>query len=177
MKNLFFLIACMVLFFFSGQDLYAKTVNLGYRAGMVTAAEFSSVSTEIVDTDKYPYGTLPKNPRYAVVVVKLEANRSISSLDYSLVINGVTAKCIAAALNMDPFVCSPATVYPAAADSVRLLFVFDGSKVPGPAAGKTVAAKLSSNLRSRSSVNINVSGLGNGKFTDTAKIPAAGLLK
>ena len=177
MKNLFFLIACLGLFFFSGNDLYGKTASLGYRTGMIVAAEFSSVSTEIVDTEKYPYGALPKNPRYAVVVVKLEANRSISSLDYSLVINGTTARCIAAALNMDPFVCSPATVYPAASDSVRLLFVFDGNRVPGPAANKTVAAKFSSNLRSHSSLNINVTGLGNGKFTDTAKIPVAGLLK
>ena len=177
MKKFFFLTACMALFFFAGNELYGKTVNLGYRIGIVTAAEISSVSTEIVDTEKYPFGAIPKKPRYAVVVVKMEPNRSISSLDYSLVINGVTAKCIAAALNMDPFVCSPATLYPDKADSVRLLFVFDGSKVPGPAANKTVAARLSSNLRGRSSVSINVLGLGNGKFTDTAKIPAAGLLK
>ena len=177
MRKFFFLTACMALFFFTGNDLYGKTVNLGYRIGFVTAAEFSSVSTEIVNVEKYPFGAIPKKPRYAVVVIKMEPNRSISSLDYSLVINGVTAKCISAALNMNPFVCSPDTLYPDKTDSVRLLFVFDGSKVPGPAANKTVAARLTTTLRGRSSVSINVLGLGNGKFTDTAKIPVAGLLK
>lgn len=177
MKNLFFLTVCLTLFIFSGTELYGKTASLGYRIGIVTAAEFSSVSTEIVDTEKFPYGAIPKNPRYAVVVIKMEPNRSISSLDYSLNISGISAKCIAAALNMDPFVCSPATLYPEKNDSVRLLFVFDGSKVRGPAANKTLSARLSSNLSGRSSVSINVLGLGNAKFTDTAKIPATGLLK
>ena len=174
MKNLFFLIACLGLFFFCGNDLYGKTASLGYRTGMIVAAEFSSVSTEIVDTEKYPYGALPQNPRYAVVVVKLEANRSISSLDYSLVINGTTARCIAAALNMDPFVCSPATVYPAASDSVRLLFVFDGNRVTTGSGSQKTRAVLKSALRNRRSVSFELKNLGSRKFTPVKDIPAGG---
>ena len=156
--------------------LCAKTADLGFRIGKVVAAEITSAVPDIIGRENLPYPK-PAQPVYAVVVVKMVKNRSLSSLDYSLSVNGVTSPCLAIVCNMASFVCSPDATYPSENDYARLLFVFDGRKVKLPPAGKTLKGTLKSNLRGRSNVALNISSLAKQAFSDCTKIPEAGALK
>lgn len=177
MKNVFFGGLLFATLLFAGTELCAKTVNMGYKVGFVTAAEISSVPTEIINRENSPYNFKFAKPIFAVVVLKMEPSRSINPVDYSLVLGRTTVNCIAAALDMAPFVASPVTLSPGSSNYVRLLFVFNGAQTKVPALNKTMRVTLKSNIPGRSSLTFNITGLGNGKFTDVTKIPAAGLIK
>lgn len=161
---------------FAVTDLYAKTADLGFRIGKVVAAEITSAPTEVISQEQFPY-PLPSKRLYAAVVLKMEKNRSLSSLDYSLVINGATVPCIAIVCNMASFVCSPDVTFPSEKDCARLLFVLDANRIKLPANGKTIRGTLKSNLRGRNSAALNIVSIGNKNFSDCTKIPADGALK
>lgn len=154
-----------------------KTASMGYKIGDVVAAEFTSAAVDIIGRESSPYPNNYAAPRYVQVVVKMHPRRSIGTVDYSLTINNVTANCIAMASNQEPFVSSATVLSPEPKDAVKLIFVFDGKRVRGPGKNKVLRGVLRSNLRGRGNVSIAVTDLGNGAFTDTEKIPAAGLLK
>lgn len=151
----------------------AETVKLGYNVGEIIAAETTTAAVEVFDREQSPYPHKFANPRYVVVVLKMHPRRSISSVDYSLSINGTVTPCIAAASNMEPFVCNPAVLYPENKDLVRMLFILDGSQL---AAGD-LNASLKANLASRQDVSFKITDLGQAKFTESSKIPAGGMLK
>ena len=161
---------------FTAVDLTAKTADLGFRIGKVAAAEISSYPVEIIDENKYPY-PLPANRIYAVPALKMTSHRSLSSLDYSLILNGKTYPCVAVVCNMASFVCTPVTTFPSGNDVARLLFVIDSRQVKLPAAGKTIRGTLKSNIRGRSNVALNFLSIGNKPFSDCTKIPESGALK
>ncbi len=158
------------------EALYAKTADLGFRIGKVVAAEITTATPEIIGKESFPY-PLPAKPVYAVVVLKMVQNRSLSSLDYSLIVNGTTTPCIAIVCNMAAFVCSPDATYPSEKDYARLLFILDGNKVKLPAAGKTLKGTLKTNLRGRGNVALNITSQAKQPFSDCTKIPEAGALK
>ena len=160
----------------NSEALYAKTADLGFRIGKVVAAEITTAAPEIIDKKNFPY-PLPAKPVYAIVVLKMVQNRSLSSLDYSLVVNGTTTPCLAIVCNMAAFVCTPEATYPSEKDYARLLFVLDGKRIKMPPAGKTLKGVLKSNLRDRGNVTINITSLNNRAFSDCTKTPAAGALK
>ena len=174
--KIFLLTISLAATLFTASQLWAKTADLGFRIGKAVAAEISTLPVEIIGKEQFPY-PVPAKAAYAVAVLKLTQNRSLSSLDYSLVVNGQTVPCIAIVCNMAAFVCNPETTYPSEKDYARLLFLIDTAKVRLPAAGKTIRCTLKSNLRGRSSVTLNFVNLGNKPFTDCTKIPAAGILK
>ena len=161
---------------FAAGDLAAKSADLGFRTGKVLAAEISSAPQEIISLDQFPY-PLPAKKLYAVAVLKMEKNRSLSSVDYSLVINGITVPCVAIVCNMASFVCSPDVTYPSEKDYARLLFAVDATKVKLPAEGKTIRGTLKSNLRGRNSIVLNFLSTGSRNFSDCTKLPDAGALK
>ena len=169
--------ATLAFMLISADRLQAKTVEMGYKTGQIIAAEMTSASMDITGREQSPCPNNFKNPRYVQVMLKMHPRRSISVVDYSLVINNVTAGCIAMASNQEPFVSAPTVLSPDPRDVVKMLFVFDGARVKGPGANKTLRAVLKSNIRARGSLTINVTDLGSGKFTDPGKVPAAGLLK
>ena len=178
MKNLrstTFLIICTLLLL--AFTVSAKSVSLGFNIGQVISAELSSVKLEVTDREKFPYPNQYRNQKMVILTLKMYPRRSISPLDYDLVINGATSKCLSAVCNMEQFVSNPSVLYPENTDLIRMLFVFDGSRIKAPGKGKVVRATLRCNLKNRSNVTFNVTDLGNGNFTDTAKIPAAGSLK
>ena len=175
MKNLI-LTVLFATTLMAANTVSAKTADLGFRIGQVMAAEIGSAPQEIINIDRYPY-PLPAKRVFAVVVVKMTPNRSLSSLDYSLTVNGITAPCLSLVSNMASFVCDPDVTFPAEKDYIRLLFVLDANRVKVPAAGKTIRGTLKSNLRGRSSVVLNILSVGNKPFSDCTKIPAAGALK
>ena len=154
----------------------AKSADLGFRIGKVLSAEISSVPPEIISLDRYP-NALPAKRIYAVVVLKMTPNRSLSALDYSLVINKTTSPCIAIVCNMASFVCDPEATYPSEKDYARLLFIIDANRVKLPAAGKTIKATLKTNIKNRNNVALNVLSKGNAAFSDCTKLPADGALK
>ena len=170
------LILTLFAAFFTVCNLSAKTADLGFRTGKVLAAEITNAPVEVISLDQFPY-PLPAKKIYAVAVLKMEKNRSLSSLDYSLIINGTTAPCVALVCNMASFVCSPGAAFPSEKDYARLLFVVDGAKVQVPAEGKVIRGTLKSNLRGRSNVALNFLSTGSKGFSDCTKIPAAGALK
>jgi len=172
------ILCCALLFMFSAKT-DAKTVSLGFNIGAVISAELSTVKLEIVDREKFPYPNKYNRQSLVVVTLKMYPRRSLSPLDYDLKINGATAKCLAAACNMEPFVCdlNGVPLHPENNDYVRMIFAFDGNKVKSPGKGKTLRATLLCNLKNRSKVTFNVTDIGNGNFTETTKIPAAGSLK
>ena len=174
-KNLIMILSLTAIFFNAG-SLAAKTADLGFRTGKVIAAEISSAPVEIIGLEDYPYPQPPAKI-YAVAVLKMTPNRSLSALDYSLVINGKTFPCTAVVCNMASFVCSPDVTFPSEKDVARLLFVVDAKQVKIPAAGITIRGTLKSNLRGRSSVALNFTSTGSKPFSDCTKIPEAGLLK
>lgn len=156
--------------------LCAKTADLGFRIGKVVAAEITNAATEVISLENFPY-PLPAKRVYAVVTLKMVKNRSLSSLDYSLVVNGTTVPCAAVVCNMAAFVCGTDVIYPSEKDCARLLFILDGNKVKLPPAGKPVKGTLKTNLRGRSNVALNISSLDKQAFSDCTKIPEAGALK
>lgn len=174
-KNLLTILGLSIMFLAAGEAA-AKTVDLGFRIGKVISAEISGAPIEIIRQDQFPY-PLPAKKLYAVAALKMTSNRSLSSLDYSLVVNGKTYPCVAIVCNMAAFVCSPDAIFPSDNDIPRMLFVLDSTKIQLPPAGNTIRATLKSNLRGRSSVTLNFLSLGSKPFSDCTKIPAAGALK
>lgn len=175
MKSSFFFRLTWLAILITAGTLSAKTVDMGFKVGWIVAAELTTAPVEIINREKSPYPNNYAQPSYAAVVVKMAPRRSLSSLDYSLTINGITANCIAAARNQDPFVSDPTVLYPEQNDVVRLLFVFDGRRVKG--GSQPLSATLRSNLSGRSNVAIKVTCIQNKAFTNPANIPPAGLLQ
>ena len=176
MKKHLFCFLTVILVMFSGMSTAeAKTVGLGFQTGAIYAAEFTAYPLEIGALDSTPYPYAYKSPRYAVVVLKMHARRSISPLDYNLTINNVTANCIAAASNMEAFVSNPAVLYPDDKDFVRMVFIFDGNRVKGN--GKTLNAVLRPNINGRKPVSFKITDLGKKPLSDVKKIPAGGMLQ
>ena len=171
----FFAFLMLMLIAFSGSSVMAKTASMGKYIGEVIAAETSTLPMEITELNKSPYKHNYQTPRYVLLVVKMHPRRSLSSVDYTLSINGVSANCIAAVCNMEPFVTNPAVLFPGNDDLVRMLFIFDGSRVKGN--GKTLTATLKAVLNGRQSVQLNITDIGNAQFTDLKNIPADGILK
>ena len=100
--------------------------------------------------------------------------RTISIVDYNLRVNGATVPCMAAARDNQIWLAAPDPVLLADNSVGRLLFVVDGSKIR-PAGGK-LSATLQPVLRGRRAVSFTIRDIGDQKFTEPGKIPAAGLL-
>ena len=156
-------------------SVHAKTVNMGFQIGDVVAAEMSQFPVRIIDREHSPYPNEFRSCVYAVVVVKLLPLRSLNSEDYALKIGNVTANCMAICSNNGNFVSSSQNLYSNDNDYLRMVFVFDGSKVRGN--GKVMPAMLVSKLSGRSSLKLNITDLGKQAFSDVKKIPKTGLLK
>ena len=174
----------LVMFISISWNTSAQTIELSAFTGHAVAAEITTAPVEIINGDQSPFLPACKSPAYAVVVVKMHRNRSISMLDYSLTINNITAPCITAVYNMDSFVVNTPhspndartiTLYPSETDYVRLLFVFDSSKIN--LNSSVVPAQFKSNLSGRKTLSIKLSNLGGSNFTDVKNIPANGMLK
>ncbi len=178
MKKIFSItVAALAFMLISADRLQAKTLEMGYKTGQIIAAEMTSAAVDITGREQSPYPNNFKSPRYVQIMLKMHPRRSIGVVDYALVINNVTANCIAIASNQEPFVSAPTVLSPDPRDVVKMLFVFDGARVKGPGANKTLRAVLKSNIRARGSLTLNITDLGSGKFTEHNKVPAAGLLK
>lgn len=165
-----------VIFMITGQ-LCAKTLSMGYLTGDVVAGELTSARYEIITPEKFPYNCNFSKPLYVLVSLKMHSRRSISVFDYKMVINRISAPCVAAMTNDGTFIFSTSPVYPEDKDIVRLLFVFDGNRVKAPGEGKILRGSLVSQLSGRSSLTLNLTDIGSKQFTPAEKIPAAGLLK
>ncbi len=152
--------------------LQAATADLGDRIGKVLAAEFTAQPIAIGDRADSPWPNQFNNPRYAVVTVRMNARRSLSLTDYSLVVNGVTYHCIAAARGSEPFVVNPQALYASGNDLARLLFVLDGDRLK--AVDGKLKATLKPKLRGRREVALTMTDLGDRNFTECDKIPADG---
>ena len=155
----------------------AKSVELGFRIGKVVAAEITAQPQEIINIESYPYPYKFNKTLYAAVTLKMEPNRSLSPLDYTLTIGSASGICISVGNNMDSFFCSPTVIYPASKDYARVLFLFDAAKVKLPAVGKTVTAALRTRLKGRGNVSFAMVNLGVKPFSDCKTIPANGALK
>ena len=165
-----------VIFMVTG-PLEAKTLNMGFLTGNVVAGELTSARQEIITPEIFPYNCNYSKPLYVLVSLKMHSRRSVSVFDYQMVINRVSAPCVAAMLNDGTFIFSTSPVYPEDKDIVRLLFIFDGNRVKAPGDGKILRGTLVSQLSGRSSLTLNLTDIGNKQFTAADKIPAAGLLK
>lgn len=154
--------------------LSAAVADLGDRIGKVIAAEFTSRPVDVVDRDASPAPGKFADERYIVVVLKLDARRSLSLLDYALSVNGVKYPCIAAVRNQEPFVANPEALYSSGDDAARLLFAVDGARVK-PVDG-VLTATLTPQLPGRRAVTFQITDIGNRAFTDPGAIPADGLL-
>ena len=161
------------LFFFAAA-LSAGTASLGSRVGQIIAAEYSSSPVEIGDRKSSLVPDRLPEERYIVLTLKMTPRRALSLVDYNLKINGVTIPCVASARNTGFFVADPEALFLTENDVARLLFVVDGTAVK-PVNG-VLRAVLQPALRGRSSVSFTISDIGDRKFTEPAKIPAAGLL-
>ncbi len=167
-------LSCAAVFMFA-MSAMAKKVEMGFQIGEVVMAETSTAATKILDWENSPYNNNFKNPRYAVVTVKLLPMRTLNIVDYTLTLGGVTVPCAAITSNMGIFLATSRNMQFIAKDYGRMIFVFDGSKVRGN--GKLMPARLNSNLPGIRPISFNVTDLGNKPFTDVKKIPADGLLK
>jgi len=152
----------------------AATASLGDRIGKIVAAEFTAAPVDIGDRDDSAVPAKFAEERYIMVALKLAPRRSLSLVDYTLSIDGVSWPCIAAARNQEPFVSNPEALYSSGNDIARLLFVVDGAQVK-PIAG-VLAATLQPKLKGRIPVTFQITDLGSRPFTDPGKIPAEGLL-
>ena len=172
MKLLLPALLCAIIAAASGA--VAATASLGDRIGKIVAAEFTAAPVDIGDRDDSAVPVKFADERYIVVVLRLDARRSLSLVDYTLSINGASWPCVAAARNQEPFVSNPEALYSSGSDAARLLFVVDGAQVK-PVDG-TLTATLQPKLKGRSPVTFAITDLGSRPFTDPGKIPAEGLL-
>ena len=153
----------------------AKTVSMGFQVGDVVAAEMSQCPVRIIDREQSPYPNEFRSSVYAIVVLKMLPARTLNSEDYSLKIGNITANCMAICSNNGNFVSSSQSIYSNDNDYLRMVFVFDGSKLRGN--GKVMPAMLVAKLSGRSNLKFNITDLGKKPFCDVKKIPQAGLLK
>ena len=163
---------------FCTAQLMAKKVDMGYMVGEIVAAEFTAANVEILGRELSLYPNNFASPRYVIVTMRLQPSRSVNPVDYTLNINNQTAPCLAVAENDGSFVCGVDTL--SSADfkqCYRMVFVFDGKKLPGPGNGKTMRANFKSNVSGRSSLTFNVTDIGSQNYTPAKNIPAGGLLK
>ena len=156
-------------------SVHAKTVSLGFQIGNVVAAEMSQFPVRIIDREHSPYPNAFRSYVYAVIVLKMEPARTLNAEDYALKIGNLTANCLAITSNNGNFVSSSQSLYSNDNDHLRMVFVFDGSKLRGN--GKVMSATLVSRISGRSNVNFLITDLGKKPFCDVKKIPQAGLLK
>ena len=176
MKSAFWTrLACCAVAVFMGKELSAKTLELGFQTGEVMAAEITTAPQEIINLEGSPYKYNFAKKIYVQVVLKMFPGRSISPLDYTLTINGMTANCLAAVCDNETFVCNPSERYPEKDSRVRMLFVYDADKVFPE--NKMVRATLKSKLRNRRSIQLQVTDMGGKKFTPVKDIPADGMFK
>ena len=78
---------------FAALMLSAETIK--FRSGYVLAAELSTAKISVSGVLRDAPLTIPQNPVYAVVSVKLDSGRSISIFDYTLDAFGHEAPCVA----------------------------------------------------------------------------------
>ena len=83
----------VILTAFAGLMLSARTIK--FRSGNVLAAELSSAKISVFGAHRDAPLTIPSNPVYAVVSVKLDSGRSISIFDYTLDAFGNEVPCVA----------------------------------------------------------------------------------
>lgn len=155
-------------------SLSAGTANLGDRVGRIVAAEYSSTPVEIGDRASSAVPERLPEEHYILITLKMTPRRSVSLVDYTLRINGVTVPCFAVTRNGGLFVPSPEAVSLFENDTARLLFIVDGTRIK-PVNG-TLRAVLQPVLRGRAPVTFTITDIGDRKFTEPARIPAAGLL-
>ena len=172
-------ISCVIVAFFALTALLpAKTVSLGFQLGDVVAAEFTTAPVEIIGSETSPVVPPYRTKSYVAVVLKMQNRRTVNQLDYSLTISGVKAQCVAIASNMNSFVSEPSNEPCDGKNYIRMLYVFDGSRVrPGATAAGTLSLNYPTTADRKNSVTFQITNIGNKPFTDVAKIPASGLLK
>ncbi len=78
---------------FAALMLSAETIK--FRSGYVLAAELSTAKISVSGVLRDAPLTIPQNPVYAVVSIKLDSGRSISIFDYALDAFGNEVPCVA----------------------------------------------------------------------------------
>lgn len=86
-KTLFFLTLL------AAASIQAGTIR--FRHGEIVAAEITAADVRIGNFDRHAFPALPNNRMYAVLSVKLDANRKISIFDFMLEAFGATSPCVA----------------------------------------------------------------------------------
>ena len=116
-----------------------KAEPIIFRSGKVLAAELSTSTIKVTKVNPMAPLSIPETPIYAVVSIKLDAERSVSIFDYSLEVFGKEINCAAIRTRRD-FEFTTENI--SQSSPLQLLFIADSKFV-----GKLASEKLT--LKSR----------------------------
>ena len=119
--------------------LLLKAEPIIFRSGKVLTAELSTSAIKITKVNPAAPLSIPETPIYAVVSIKLDAERSVSIFDYSLEVFGKEINCAAIRTKRD-FEFTTENI--SQSSPLQLLFIADSKFV-----GKLASEKLT--LKSR----------------------------
>ncbi|MFA7231504.1 MAG: hypothetical protein WC071_09565 [Victivallaceae bacterium] len=148
-----------------------------FRLGRILSAEVGLQTVNVADLDKYAFKFPYRNKAYAIVTVKLDPGRSLSTYDFSLVYSGKKYPCIAIRAGQDDFNGDKWLIRKASPeDMYSMLFVVDASAFADDV--KTITMTLMYNLSAQGQKRISLpfKFLGNSSFISVTDIPDKGCL-
>lgn len=148
-----------------------------FRLGRILSAEVGLQTVSVVALDKDAFKFPYQKKAYAIVTVKLDPGRSLSTYDFSLIHSGKKYPCIAIRAGHDDFNGEKWLIRKASPeDMYSMLFVVDASAFGNDA--KTINMTLQHNLSAKGQKRVSLSFkfLGNNSFISVTDIPDKGCL-
>jgi hypothetical protein len=172
-----FLFSSILILLFASVVTADEGTSRRFCLGWIVSAEISSKPAIVWNQNPYAFNDKFKRKAYAVVVVKLDRDRTLSIYDFSLVAAGSKFPCVALRKGISDFnalTWQITDTLPEEAYSMLFLIEY-----PDLTTAKKIKLKLVYNLSRAQSVECLVpfKNLNSGDFTPATNIPSEGVLE